>query len=119
MNDNEDLHETKGFPPPASISVKTMLMAGLLVDVYGLDELPTESSSSSPSSIPIACLWLLHPRTRSRERMRRFACRMLHAYLQTPASSQRGLIALAFDMPNHGSRLVRRKANEDWAAGRD
>ena len=102
---------TDGLPPPPEVSMTTIPMAGLLVDVYGLNELP-----SSPSA-PTTCLWLLHPRTRTRMRMRDIASRVLHAYHQTSSTSRRGLIALAFDMPNHGSRLVSEKANGAWRAG--
>lgn len=110
---DDPAYVTKGLPPPPNVSMTTIPMAGLLVDVYGLDELP-----SSPS-IPITCFWLLHPRTRTRARMRDIACRVLHAYHQTPSASRRGLIALAFDMPNHGTRLVSDKANGTWSKGND
>lgn len=104
---------TDGLPPPPEVSMATIPMAGLLVDVYGLNELPP-----SPSA-PTTCLWLLHPRTRTRTRMRDIASRVLHAYHQTPSASRRGLIALTFDMPNHGSRLVSEKANGAWRAGNE
>ena len=133
-----DTYSTKGLPPAPAVSMKTIPMAGLLVDVYGLDELPADMSA------PVTCLWLLHPRTRTRARMADIAKRAIHAWnsaqqrLQqqsqadasssgpgnsasntaTPApSSARGLIALAFDMPNHGSRLVSEAANAAWAGG--
>ncbi len=33
------------------------------------------------------------------------------------ASAERGLIALAFDQRNHGTRLVHKPANESWRGG--
>lgn len=110
---SDSAYATKGLPPPPEVSVVTKPMAGLLVDVYGVDELPP-----SPST-PTTCLWLLHPRTRTRARMRDVASRALGAYHQTPSASGRGLIALAFDMPNHGTRLVSDRANVAWDKGND
>jgi hypothetical protein len=86
-------------------------MAGLLVDIYGLDELP--------ASVPVTCLWLLHPRTRTRERMHDIARRAVHAWNAQRQPGSRGLVALAFDMPNHGSRLVHKAANAAWDEGND
>ncbi|KAF4978996.1 hypothetical protein FZEAL_4727 [Fusarium zealandicum] len=102
-----DNYATKGLPPPPAVSKKTLPMAGLLVDVYGLDELP--------SNTPVTCLWLLHPRLRTRERMLDIASRTIAAW--NARSSNRGLIALAFDMPNHGTRLVSESANLAWDGG--
>lgn len=93
-----------------------MPMAGLLVDVYGLDELPADRAS-----LPTTCLWLLHPRTRTRSHMMDIASRSLAAWhaAESSAARSRGLIALAFDMPNHGSRLVSAAANEAWDRGNE
>ncbi|KAG8404838.1 hypothetical protein J3459_017035 [Metarhizium acridum] len=107
-----DEYSTKGLDPAPSISMTTIPMAGLLVDVYGQDEL------ASPN-IPLTCLWLLHPRTRTRARMQDIARRALHAWHLSPASSSRGLVALSFDMPNHGTRLVSELANHAWDRGND
>ena len=85
-------------------------MAGLLVDVYGLEELP--------ANVPVSCLWLLHPRTRTRARMHDIAKRTISAYVSHVGESpERGLIALTFDMPNHGTRLVSEEANHAWDKG--
>ncbi|OAA33305.1 hypothetical protein AAL_00770 [Moelleriella libera RCEF 2490] len=109
-----DKYATKGLEPAPSISMTTIPMAGLLVDVYGLDE------AAPSSSTPLTCLWLLHPRTRTRARMADIARRTVHAWHQhATASRARGLIALAFDMPNHGSRLVSEAANQAWDKGND
>ncbi|RGP80553.1 hypothetical protein FLONG3_1292 [Fusarium longipes] len=105
-----DTYTTKGLPDPPSISVKTIPMAGLLVDVYGLDELPP--------NVPVSCLWLLHPRTRTRARMHDIAKRTISAWTSHAGPDpKRGLIALSFDMPNHGTRLVSEAANHAWDKG--
>lgn len=101
-------YTTKGLPPPPDVSLTTMPMAGLLVDVYGLEELP-----ASPA--PVTCLWLLHPRTRTRASMNDVAKRAIHSWSQK--GQARGLVALAFDMPNHGTRMVSAKANLAWDEG--
>lgn len=101
-------YTTRGMPPAPEISKTTVPMAGLLVDIYGLEELPPALTS------PVSCLWLLHPRTRTRARMEDIAKRTLAAWHSHPVSAKRGLVALAFDMPNHGSRLVSEQANRAW-----
>ncbi|PTB68501.1 hypothetical protein BBK36DRAFT_1156762 [Trichoderma citrinoviride] len=125
VKDNE--YTTKGLPPPPNVSVTTKPMAGLLVDVYGLEELP-------PAPAPVTCLWLLHPRTRARGIMHDIARRAVYAWNQSQQSSlskqqqqqqqqqqhsQRGLVALVFDMPNHGSRTVSALANGAWDEGNE
>ncbi|KAF4335883.1 hypothetical protein FBEOM_10257 [Fusarium beomiforme] len=101
---------TQGLPAAPEISLKTLPMAGLLVDIYGLDELPP--------NVPVSCLWLLHPRTRSRETMNDIARRTVGAWgAHAGANPKRGLIALTFDMPNHGTRMVSESANHPWSKG--
>jgi len=123
--------------PCPEISKRTIPMAGILVDVYGLAEL-----HSNPSG-KVACLWLHHARTRRKETMGDFACRSVSAWnkrreelVPAPHSSSsdgdgkgkrpaaaatgdRGLIALAFDHRNHGTRLVDERANGAWRAGNE
>ncbi|KPM34157.1 hypothetical protein AK830_g12419 [Neonectria ditissima] len=116
-----DTYATKGLAPPPAVSKTTLPMAGLLVDVYGLDQLPSGSTATaappSPVPAPVTCLWLLHPRTRTRARMLDIAGRVLATWHARAASGTRGLVALAFDMPNHGSRLVSQQANLAWDGG--
>ncbi|KAF5127040.1 hypothetical protein E5D57_007967 [Metarhizium anisopliae] len=107
-----DEYSTKGLGPAPPMSMTTIPMAGLLVDVYGQEEL-------AGPNIPLTCLWLLHPRTRTRARMQDIARRTLHAWHLSPASESRGLVALSFDMPNHGTRLVSEAANRAWDGGND
>ncbi|OAA70099.1 hypothetical protein LEL_09915 [Akanthomyces lecanii RCEF 1005] len=116
MADQPAPYHTRGLPAPPPVSVHTIPMAGLLVDVYGLDELPADRAS-----VPTTCLWLLHPRTRTRSHMMDIASRALAAWHADDARRwrSRGLVALAFDMPNHGSRLVSAAANEAWDKGNE
>lgn len=114
------------LPPPA-VSVRTVHMAGLLVDVHGLDEMPPLTSGTAR----VTCLWLHHQRLRSKEHMADTAARCVAAWnarARSPAAAapatantgddaNRALIALAFDQRNHGSRLVHALANESWKKG--
>lgn len=105
-------YKTPGLPSAPPISKTTIPMSGLLVDVYGLEEL------ASPE-VPITILWLLHPRFRKRARMADIAARTISSYNTTTPSKTRGLVALAFDMPNHGTRCVSSDANGAWKDGND
>lgn len=103
--------------PPPSISRKTFPIAGILTTVFGLDELPTNASEA-------ACLWLLHPRLATQERMSGIASSTITDWNNRirdsrPASNQpvKGLIAVSFDQRNHGTRLVDTLANEAWKQG--
>lgn len=51
--------------------------------------------------------------------MQDIAKRTLHAWHQHSAAAARGLIALSFDMPNHGSRMVSEVANQVWNMGNE
>ncbi|KAI5861175.1 hypothetical protein GGS23DRAFT_156981 [Durotheca rogersii] len=95
------------------VSSEALTVAGLKVDVYGLSELP-------PGAGAVSCLWLHHPRLRARGDMAPVAGQILDAYHQHQSGGggvDRGLIAVAFDQRNHGSRLVDELANEVWRQG--
>ncbi|KAK0613380.1 hypothetical protein B0T14DRAFT_277931 [Immersiella caudata] len=106
------------LPPRPSISMRTMPMAGLLVDVHGLEEL-------SPFATRITCLWLHHQRLGNKERMADVAARCVAAWNErsrkskAKGSPERGLIALTFDQRNHGTRLVSDRGNESWNKGNE
>ncbi|KAI0836701.1 Alpha/Beta hydrolase protein [Hypoxylon sp. FL0890] len=105
---NNPLAESSGTAP--SVSCVTLTISGLKVDIYGLTELPAAANK-------VSCLWLHHPRLRTKEDMANIANHVLSAYHQRSPSSTRGLIAVAFDQRNHGSRLVDARANDDWRTG--
>lgn len=101
--------------PGPSVSLTTLQITGLLVDVYGLAEL-------APTATRVTCLWLHHPRSRRKEDMADFARRAVSAFNRSSAAAAaaaagRGLIALAFDQRNHGSRAVDEGANGSWREG--
>ena len=98
-----------------SISKKTYLVAGISTTVFGLDELPAEGSE-------VACLWLLHPRLATQERMTAIGAAAItdwNSRVQDgrAPSPVKGLIAVSFDQRNHGSRMIDPIANEGWRQG--
>lgn len=99
------------------ISRKTFSIAGIQTTVFGLDELPSGASE-------VACLWLLHPRLATQERMVPIATAVIKDWNKRieegRAGSSRpakGLIAVAFDQRNHGTRLIDPLCNEAWKQG--
>ncbi|KAL1840225.1 hypothetical protein VTJ49DRAFT_708 [Mycothermus thermophilus] len=103
--------ELDTLPPPPTVSMQTINMAGLPVDVYGLADL-------AASVTRVSCLWLHHPRTRDRAHLADTAARCVGAWNARREGAQtRGLVALAYDQRNHGSRLVDEKANGSWRDG--
>ncbi|KAI0400207.1 hypothetical protein F4802DRAFT_504199 [Xylaria palmicola] len=97
-----------------AVSKTTLPIAGLQVDIYGLAELPAAATA-------VSCLWLHHPRLRRKEDMAYVAGEVVAAFnargAPPAAAGTRGLIAVAFDQRNHGSRLVSAAANEAWRQG--
>ncbi|KAK4223876.1 hypothetical protein QBC38DRAFT_486735 [Podospora fimiseda] len=95
------------------LTPETLPLAGLQTDVYGLSLL-------SPSATQVTCLWLHHQRTRSKESMREFASLILSTYYSSSSSSSnssRGLICLAYDQRNHGTRTVNPHTTGSWRDG--
>lgn len=97
------------LPPP--ISSKTFHIAGILTTVYGLQELDGACKS-------ISCLWLLHPRLGTKQKMESVASTCINDWNRRRSPDRAvGLIAVAFDQRNHGSREVTPLANEAWRGG--
>lgn len=106
---NNPLESSHASPPPP-ISLQTFTIAGILVDVHGLSEVPSSATS-------IAALWLLNPRLQTKETMAPIAAQILHTYNSQASKSSKGLITVSFDQRNHGSRLVDKLHNEAWRQG--
>lgn len=81
------------------------VVAGIQLTVYGLDQVRRDVDG-------VVCLWLLHGRFQSQKTMASLARR---AVAECGDDGARGVIAVAFDQRNHGSRLVDRVRNECWA----
>lgn len=106
-------------PHPEPISAVTVHIAGILVTVFGLSELPPSSEGTS-----VSALWLLHPRLQTKACMAPFAAHLItewntHRRNHKSTSKSRGLIAISFDQRNHGSRLASPLANEAWRSGNE
>ncbi|RDW87185.1 uncharacterized protein DSM5745_03827 [Aspergillus mulundensis] len=117
MTDPLKTLETEPRYCETSISRKAFPIAGIQTTVFGLDELPPQASE-------IACLWLLHPRLAAFERMVPIATAVINDWNKRTKTghagsrvSIKGLIAVAFDQRNHGTRLVDPLCNESWKKG--
>ncbi|KAL3424581.1 hypothetical protein PVAG01_03862 [Phlyctema vagabunda] len=100
---------TEGLESPPPVSSTTLHVAGILTTIYGIEELPKPCQS-------ITCLWLLHGRLQKKEIMAGVANICLRDWNQRSSSDQKGvgLIAVAFDQRNHGTREVHPLANKSW-----
>ena len=97
----------KGVKP---VSWKRYNVSGMLVTVYGLQELPAEPGE-------VACFYLLHGRGDTQDSMAFVAAAFLDAWSKKRKPGQRNLICVCLDQRNHGSRMVHYNSNESWKAG--
>jgi pimeloyl-ACP methyl ester carboxylesterase len=109
------LHDTHVEHPAPTISTQTHTIAGILCTIHGLTELP-------PSTTSVTCLWLLHPRLQTAQKMAPLAAQLIHHQNSRIAENRagkrpRGLIAVSFDQRNHGTREVDKLHNEAWRQG--
>ncbi|KAK3681834.1 hypothetical protein LTR37_020838 [Vermiconidia calcicola] len=98
------------FTEVKPVSWKRMNITGLLVTIYGLDEIPEHSQN-------IICLWLLHGRGDTQDSMAYCAAAFLKAWNLRRRQGQKSLICVAIDHRNHGSRMVDNRANVSWKQG--
>lgn len=98
----------------SSISKDTLLIAGIEVYVYGLSQISQLSQQDS-----LAVLFLAHPRMSSYKHTEDVAHVWLDHYYQKKASSDNlpHLIAVTFDLRNHGAHMLENRYNMDWANG--
>jgi len=99
----------KTFSSSPKVSKHEHIIAGILCNVYGLDELQSTIR-------PVSCLWLLHPRLQSMSNMEPIGAAAITAWNSQP-NRERGLIAVSFDQRNHGTRKQADRANEAWRSG--
>lgn len=100
-----------GFKDVRPVSWKRFNIAGMLLTVYGLEELPSDKND-------VTCFWLLHGRGDTQDSMSFVAAAMIHAWNGKKASDdRRSLICVSFDQRNHGSRMIDNRANESWNGG--
>lgn len=94
------------------ISIKKYHIAGILVHVLGLSELPADCTS-------ITVLWLLHPRLQNAESMIPLGTLCINSYNATRGDRKEGIIGVTFDQRNHGGRLVDPVSNGSWRDGNE
>lgn len=88
----------EALPEPPAVAKKTIAINGILVDIYGLDDVPSGLTH-------VSVLWLHNPRMGNKERMGPIAQRAVGEYNRTRAAgSTRALIAVAF---GEWTRLLR------------
>jgi hypothetical protein len=92
-------------------SKKELIISGIKVYVYGLDELVSELG------VDLAVLYLGHGRTGSYEDAEIIAQQLLHDYRSDVSPKKMELIAVCFDLRNHGERLQSQLANWGWSDG--
>lgn len=104
----------QAYPSTRPTSKHTHTIGGIICEVYGLDDLPSDVTT-------VSCLWLLHPRLSKKELMEPIAHLCISAWNDKLAhvrgAARQGLIAVAFDQRNHGTRLVDKLANQAWLQG--
>ena len=100
----------KAFKDVKPVSWRRINVTGLLVTIYGIDELPKQSGD-------IVCLWLLHGRGDTQDSMARCAAAFIHAWSNRREPGQKRLVCICIDQRNHGSRLVNMHANVSWKQG--
>jgi hypothetical protein len=112
MTDPLKTFDSSGRPKLVDVSQKAYAIAGISVTVFGLEELPAQAAD-------VACLWLLHPRLATQERMTSIASATITDWNNKNRGnlSAKGLIAVSFDQRNHGTRMVDPLANEAWKQG--
>jgi hypothetical protein len=90
MAEKETPNPMEGLPEPPAVSVKTIAVTGIMVDVYGLEELPSNLTH-------VSVLWLHNPRLGTKARMAFMAQRAVSEHnASKQAGSTRGLLAAAF-----------------------
>ncbi|KAK3641102.1 hypothetical protein LTR56_011548 [Elasticomyces elasticus] len=92
------------------VSWRRYNIAGLLVTVYGMHELPQDVAE-------VTCLWLLHGRGDTQDSMGYCAAGMLEAWNSKRRPGMKSLIAVCIDQRNHGSRMIDNVANVSWKQG--
>ncbi|KAG1764184.1 Alpha/Beta hydrolase protein [Suillus placidus] len=100
---------------------QTLLIGGLLVDVYshpGATSSSTDQNPTTDSNIPIHALFFLHGRTESAQY--KYVVDIVKVIFDESYGSLGGeerkkdLIVVAFDHRNHGKRLVDQQRNLAW-----
>lgn len=99
-----------GFKDVKPVSWKRLNIAGILLTVYGLEELPSTKDD-------VTCLWLLHGRGDTGDSMSFVAAAMIEAWNKKKQTGDRSLICVCFDQRNHGSRMIDNRANDSWNGG--
>ncbi|CAK7219809.1 hypothetical protein SEUCBS140593_004017 [Sporothrix eucalyptigena] len=106
------------LPDTTPRSSKTsMVIGGVRIYVYGLDDLPPTPAGTVISDVGV--LFLAHNRTRTYRVTEGIAHELLHRYRTDGRQKNMGLIAVTMDMRNHGEREISPDANRTWSVGNE
>lgn len=101
----------RAFVGVKPVSWQRLCVGGILVTVYGLEEL-----ARNPRAV--TCLWFMHGRGDTQDSMAYTAAALLAAWNSHRRNdTQKGLICVCFDQRNHGSRMVENTHNVSWKQG--
>lgn len=92
-------------------------IAGIRTHIYGINECFNFLDEHPPMPMPWAVLHLVHPRTRDYTYTEKLAHLVLSQYYAQDNAPEYPMIAVTFDLPNHGSRKLSNVCNEDWKGG--
>ncbi len=96
-------------PATPRSSKTSMVVGGVRIYIYGLEELPRTQSSSphkEGSANEVAVLYLAHNRTRTYKVTEDIAHEILHQFRTDSRPKSMGMIAVTMNMRNHGDREV-------------
>jgi pimeloyl-ACP methyl ester carboxylesterase len=109
-----DTMESPNRTPMDRVSSEVYTIAGISTTIYGLSEVPNNVNRT-------ACIWLHHPRGATYKYMESVAVDAIRRWTafqsKSSHSSGCGLVAIAFDQRNHGSRVANDLANQAWKSG--
>lgn len=107
------------FPNPPIVSKHTVNIAGLVVNIFGLDDLAQVPKGVPPP--PIHAAFYMHGRTRSadfEETHARYLYSTVRQYMVgDPAGSAKDFLLLTFDARDHGARMNDLTEQGSWASG--
>lgn len=97
-----------------SIPHKQFVVAGIELDVFGLDRLPSPPSSSPSTPTPVAVAFHLHGRLNKKRSLHASVHAIFEHLGQNGDAARLPLIVVCFDQRNHGTRLVDILRNYGW-----
>ncbi|WEJ95815.1 hypothetical protein PSN45_003343 [Yamadazyma tenuis] len=109
---------------PARFDHNETFISGIPVHIYNtaplkdyLSQFDFKKETSHLTKIPIKVLYLIHGRYRNYTDTESMGYYMTDKYYKLKGDVDIPLVFVTFDVSNHGSRLLNKSANNDWAEG--